>query len=160
MTTDDLPFLTPEPDPSRPERPPRKCYRHDWGPNWQGTPVAQCQRCGRIRDEAAARRNRNNAKRGKRIQRQRIVGLGGQNLPGNKPNHDGIGVRFSYESKSGASAFSERYWRWLKGIPRNADQAGVLIVTDTPGPGHKARAYVVVEYDDWRDEHGEQEEAS
>ena len=165
--TDDLPFLTPEPDPSRPERPPRKCIRHDWTvlldqhADRDADPTGyMCLRCGRVRDEAAARRNRNNAKRGKRIQRQRIVGLGGQNLPGNKPNHDGIGVRFSYESKSGASAFSERYWRWLKGIPRNADQAGVLIVTDTPGPGHKARAYVVVEYDDWRDEHGEQEEAS
>ena len=167
----DLEWTQPEPDPSRPERPARKCYRHQWAPTTivhipvPGQPerlpseAVICLRCGRVRDEAAARRNRNNAKRGKRIQRQRIVGLGGQNLPGNKPNHDGIGVRFSYESKSGASAFSERYWRWLKGIPRNADQAGVLIVTDTPGPGHKARAYVVVEYDDWRDEHGEQEEA-
>lgn len=158
--TDDLPFLAPESDPTRPERPARKCWKHEWwetrdaptdGP-WQVT----CLRCGRVRDEAVAKRNRRNAERGKRIQRQRIVGLGGQNLPGNKPNHDGIGVRFSYESKSGPSAFSERYWRWLRGIPRTADQAGVLIVTDTPGPGHRARAYVVVDYDDWRDEHGEE----
>jgi hypothetical protein len=30
-----------------------------------------------------------------------------------------------------------------------------VIVTDTPGPGHKARSYVVVEFSEWKDLHGE-----
>lgn len=135
---------------------------HLWDCEWNRCEACGPQRsahvcsCGRVRDEATVRRNRNNARRGKTIQRKRIVGLGGQNLPGNKPNHDGIGLLFSYESKSGG-AFSERYWRWLTGIPVTADQTAVLIVTATDGPGRKARSYVVVEYDQWRDLHGEDE---
>lgn len=170
--TDDLPFLPGDPDPSRFERPARRCYRHEWTtPTAAGLAVqssqaetladlirfaksAVCARCGKARDEAAVSRNRRNAKRGKAIQRKRIEGLGGQNLPGNKPNHDGIGLLFQYESKSGG-AFSERLWRWLKGIPLLAGQTGVLIVTETPGPGRRARSYVVVDYDHWRDLHGE-----
>lgn len=103
----------------------------------------------------ASRRARNNAKRGKAIQRKRIEGLGGTNLAGNNQNLDGVGAMFAYESKSGGS-FSERYWRWLRGIPVRGDQVQVLIVTDAPGPGRRARSIVVVSYDDWRDLHGEQ----
>ena len=71
---------------------------------------------------------------------------GRQNLAGNNENLDGIGTMFAYESKSGGS-FSERYWRWIKGIPTRGDQVPVLIVTDAPGPGHRARSIVVVNYD-------------
>jgi hypothetical protein len=105
-------------------------------------------------DPVKARRGRTNAQRGKAIQRKRIEGLGGRNLSGNNENLDGIGTMFAYESKSGGS-FSERYWRWIKGIPVRGDQVPVLIVTDAPGPGHRARSIVVVDYDSWRDLHGE-----
>src|SRR5512139_1224819 len=117
-------------------------------------PSEWCDSCHRWRDPVQSRKGRNNKKRGGAIQRKRIEGLGGRNLAGNNPNLDGIGALFAYESKSGGS-FSERYWRWLSGIPRNAGQVGVLIVTETPGRGHKARSIVVVDYDDWRDLHGE-----
>ena len=73
-------------------------------------------------------------------------GSAGKNLAGNNENLDGIGTMFAYESKSGGS-FSERYWRWIKGIPTRGDQVPVLIVTDAPGPGHRARSIVVVDYD-------------
>ena len=101
-----------------------------------------------------SRRGNNNRKRGQAIQRKQIEGLGGQNLAGNNPNLDGLGAMFRYESKSGGS-FSQRYWRWLRGIPVAAGQVRVLIVTETPGAGHKAGSYVVIDYDDWRDLHGE-----
>ncbi len=139
----------------------RKCRRHRWmeelvdedgGIHRTGSAV--CVFCGKVYDPVASRRGRTSARRGKTIQRQRIVGLGGRNLAGNNPNLDGIGEMFAYESKSGG-AFPERMWRWLKGIPVNADQVRVLIVTDAPGPGHRARSVVVVSYDDWRDLHGE-----
>jgi len=135
----------------------KPCRRHVWDIADGGTglpPVWQCVHCSALRDPAASRRGRTNAHRGKAIQRKRIEGLGGTNLAGNNPNLDGIGELFRYESKSGGS-FSERYWRWLRGIPRGATQVGVLIVTDTPGPGHRARSIVIVDYDDWRDLHGE-----
>ncbi len=161
---DELPFLVPDDAPV--VETPRK-HRHVWGPrtgegrlhalaaakNWDDG-GAVCVMCGRERDEAKARMGRNNRKRGNAIQRQRIVGLGGRNLAGNNPNLDGLGLAFRYESKSGGS-FPERLWRWLKGIGVEAGQTGVLIVTDTPGPGHRARSVVIVDYDDWRDLHGE-----
>lgn len=111
-------------------------------------------RCGHSVDGEKVRRGRLSRARGNRIQRERNVGLGLRNLAGNNPNWDGVGEMFASESKSGG-AFSVRYWRWLKGIPRNAQQVPVLIVTEAPGPGRKARSYVVVDYDDWRDLHGE-----
>jgi hypothetical protein len=140
---------------------PRKHVRHTWiqqvGADQFGfrlTGGYVCGVCDKVKDEAAARRSRNNNKRGRTIQRQRIVGLGGTNLAGNNENLDGISALFAFESKSGAS-FSNRYWSWLKGIPLRGEQVGVLIVTDTPGPGRKARSIVVIDYDDWKDLHGE-----
>ncbi len=52
-------------------------------------------------------------------------------------------------------AFSERYWRWLSAIPRSGGRIPVLIVGDAPGPGHRRRAFVVLELGDFRDLHGE-----
>jgi hypothetical protein len=134
-----------------------KCRRHTW------TLVAgagsldgywRCLRCAIIKDEAVSRRSSNNRKRGNRIQRERIVALGGRNLAGNNPNLDGLGAMFAYESKSGG-AFSDRYWRWLTGIPKRGNETGVLIVTEAPGPGRRARSYVVVEFGEWKELHGE-----
>jgi hypothetical protein len=130
-------------------RHPRERRYSTAGGGWQCT-------CGHSVPGEKVRAGRNAKRRGGRIQRQRIVSLGGHNLPGNKPNHDGIGLAFSYESKSGPGAFSERAWRWLTGIPTLGDQTAVLIVTDTPGPGVRARSYVIVEYDEWRALHGEE----
>jgi len=144
---DQLPFTYPSDATANGAKGKPRCRRHDWYAN-------ACRRCGVMENPVTVRRGRNNASRGKRIQRKRIEGLGGTNLAGNNPNLDGIGELFRYESKSGGS-FSERYWRWLRGIPKGATQVGVLIVTDTPGPGHRARSIVVVDYDDWRDLHGE-----
>jgi len=135
----------------------KRCRRHEWAIADGGgdlPPVYQCARCDTLRNPVASRRGRTNATRGKAIQRKRIEWLGGKNLAGNNENLDGIGTLFAYESKSGG-AFSERYWRWIKGIPTRGDQVPVLIVTDAPGPGHRARSIVVVSYDDWRDLHGE-----
>ncbi len=138
---------------------PRKCVRHKWVIRLDHAPIGEhpgwiCYRCAKVKDEALSRRSNNNRKRGNRIQRQRIVALGGRNLAGNNPNLDGLGAMFAYESKSGG-AFSGRVWRWLTDIPKRGNETGVLIVTEAPGPGHKARSYVVVEYDEWRELHGE-----
>lgn len=106
--TDDLPFLPAEPDPSRPERPARRCYRHAWcnhqrdswfsrsmcaGDDWMHTYCADCSapldgecavrgavclRCGKVRDEAVVKRNRNNRKRGSSFERDVAKQLGGR----------------------------------------------------------------------------------
>jgi hypothetical protein len=137
-----------------------KCRRHTWqrigGPPDEPPELAydRCVSCGVTKDPAVSRRANNNRKRGNRIQRERIVALGGRNLTGNNPNLDGLGAMFAYESKSGG-AFSDRIWRWLTGIPKRGNETAVLIVTEAPGPGRRARSYVVVEYDQWKELHGE-----
>ena len=154
-----LPFGEASPEAAISTAKPRK-HRHQWityevffAGKRELPDETRCP-CGAIQDPAASRRGNNNRKRGNAIQRKRITALGGRNLAGNNPNLDGIGQMFGYESKSGG-AFSSRYWRWLTDIPVLAGQVQVLIVTEAPGPGHKARSYVVVGYDDWRDLHGE-----
>lgn len=124
-----------------------------------GAPVSTCGRCHVTVDPTRMRRGRTSSSRGRRIQHDRIVALGGRNLAGNNPNLDGLGEMFRYESKSG-EAFPERPWRWLKGIPVQAGQIGVLIITEKPGRGRKARSVVVVDFDDWRDLHGETKEGT
>lgn len=57
-------FRVPD-DATRPEREPRRCYRHDWQYQLHTAETrAVCLRCGAIRDEAKARTGRNNRKRG------------------------------------------------------------------------------------------------
>lgn len=159
--TDDL--FTPTTPPNLGAPKPR-CRRHDWRHGetldpWEAVmvPVVTCFRCGAVRDEARAARGRRNRARGLRIQRDRNRALGVTNIAGNAPNHDGGTHRdmFVTESKSGSGAFSERYWRWLRGIPAEAGQVRLLVVTEAPGPGRRARSYVVVDFDDWRDLHGD-----
>ncbi len=141
---------------------PRKCVRHRWqlviglieGSTKEAGRVTLCKVCGKPKDEALSRRSNNNRKRGNRIQRERIVALGGRNLAGNNPGWDGTSELFSFESKSG-TFFSEKHWRILRAIPAQGQQSRVLIVTDAPGPGHRARSYVVVEFDEWKALHGE-----
>ena len=129
-------------------------WDHDDGRTPNGAKGRPGKPRGTAPDPVRSDRGRRAAKRGKSIQRQRIVGLGGMNLAGNNPNLDGIGTGFRYESKSGV-AFPERPWRWLKGIPVMADETGVLIITEAPGRGRRARCMVIVDYDDWRKLHGE-----
>jgi hypothetical protein len=111
--------------------------------------------CGHIYNAELARRGKLAARKGKAIQKTRIEGLGGTNLLGNNENLDGRSPLFAFESKAGNSEFPSRAWRYLRGIPHNGQQIQVLIITDTPGPGRRARSVVVIDYDDWKALHGE-----
>lgn len=160
---DDLEWAKPEDDPTRPERTPRGCRRHEWVSIVQtGEPgtydhisLPRCARCGKDRNAEGSRRGKNNRARGLSIQREVNRKLGVSNIAGNAQNHDGgrYDEPFVTESKSGA-AFSDRYWRWLKGIPASATQTPILVVADTPGPGVRRRAIVVLDLDDFIDLHG------
>lgn len=136
----------------------KKAHAHWWTVDRFGD-EAPCAfpGCGITRAdyEARQRRGRLARTRGNRIQRERNQALGIRNLAGNNPSLDGVSAMFASESKSGG-AFPERLWRWLKGVKLiTADQVAILIVTDTPGPGRKARSVVIVDYEDWKELHGE-----
>ena len=164
MTLPDDLFDVPE-DPTRPAREPRQ-HRHAWGPkqgvgrmhalaiahNWDGA-AAVCVSCGKVRDETATRRGRNNRARGNAIEREIGKRLGLRRVGQYGGPDDLKDALFSAQVKSGG-AFPERFWRWLKAVPVDSEQTALLVVTDAPGQGHRRRAVVVLDIDDWQALHG------
>jgi hypothetical protein len=148
----DLEWSGPEPD----DREPRKCRRHRWVQSIYADrpPDFVCTSCGKVRDDAATRRGKNNRSRGNAIERAVGKELGLRRVGQYGGPDDLSGLAFAAQVKSGG-AFSERYWSWLKAVPVTANQTPILVVTDAPGPGHKRRALVVLELSDWRALHGE-----
>lgn len=158
--TEDLEWSQPVDDPTRPERTPRGCRRHQWvTTRWQVLgEIAEreqvaCGRCGKVRDWTTVRRGKNNRNRGNAIEREVGKRLGLRRVGQYGGPEDLAGEMFAAQVKSGG-AFSERFWQWLKAVPTGADQTALLVVTDAPGPGVKRRAVVILELDDWIALHG------
>lgn len=105
-------------------------------------------------DPVRARRGRSNRRRGNDWERSLATELGGRRVGQYGEPTDVLTPLLAVQAKVGAS-FSERYWRWLQAIPRTGERIPVLIVGDAPGPGHRRRAFVVIELGDFRDLHGE-----
>ena len=161
--TDDLPFSPPSTPPMSTAKP-RKCKRHEWIGFYR--PVTdpekmyhECIRCGAVRDPARARRGKNNRQRGNAIEREVGKRLGLRRVGQYGGPDDLSNDLFAAQVKSGG-AFPERFWRWLKAVPVNAGQTALLVVTDAPGPGHRRRAVVVLDIDDWIALHGSEEKAA
>ena len=149
------------PDGPRPgAAPARKCRRHVWMraalKNSEIGGPAMCARCGVFRDEATARRGRNNRSRGNAIEREVGRQLGLRRVGQFGGPDDLSGEMFAAQVKSGG-AFPERLWAWLRAVPVNGGQTPLLVVTDAPGPGHRRRAVVVLELSEWVALHGPQQ---
>lgn len=145
----------PPADASRPARPSRVCRRHDWYDIALGDQlITTCRRCGRVRDDATARRGRTNRSRGNAIERDVAKRLGMRRVGQYGGPDDARGSLFAAQVKSGKS-YPERLHAWLHAVPVDAGQVAILVVTDAPGPGHKRRGLVVLDLDDWVDLHGE-----
>ena len=134
-----------------------RCRRHQWGGSLDqpfstgGAGDWRCIRCGKPYDSRASRRGRNNRKRGNAIELWACkqlgitrVGMFGSAEDGGR--HDEPWVA---QVKSGGW-FTERYWTELKRLPVNGQQTPLLVVADTPGAGHRRRAYVVMDLNDFR----------
>jgi hypothetical protein len=144
---------------------PRRCRRHRWYYHGlDGEDIAGiCMLCGKLKDEAVSRRGKLNRSRGNAIEREVAKQLGLRRVGhfGGAADAGDASEPFVASVKSGNGYFSERYWDQLKRLPVAGQQTAVLVVTDAPGPGHKRRAYVVVELTDWIALHGpEIEEAA
>ena len=113
-----------------------------------------CANCPAIMDTLASRRGRLNKNRGNSIEREMGKKLGMRRVGQYGGPDDLSNDLFAAQVKSGGY-FSERQWAWLKAVPVKAGQTALLVVADTPGPGKKRRAVVILDLDDWRDIHGE-----
>lgn len=145
--------------PANPAAPKPKCRRHRWiviahadRPGiLPGTTI--CDHCERPYDELASRRGNRNRQRGNSIERElgKKLGMARTGQFGGKD--DLSNALFAAQVKSGGY-FSERQWAWLKAVPVKAGQTALLVIADTPGPGKKRRAMVMLDLDDWRELHG------
>lgn len=155
MTTLDDLDLWPPPDPAVMEREPRKC-RH---PRYRRTPTLEgwtCV-CGHSVERAAVRRGMNARKRGLSLQLEHARRLGLTNLQGNgaadaKSEAVYGNAAFVAQMKSG-----ERFPGWMQReldyLPRTGGRTPLLVVIETPGPGRKARALVVMDEHDFMQLH-------
>ena len=169
MTLDDSDLFDAPSGPRPGAAPPRKCRRHEWVAINKCARMAlrgnairrpdgslrrvRCAYCGKSKDDAATRRGRNNRARGNAIEREVARKLGLRRVGQYGGPEDAESEWLVVQVKSGG-AFPERIWKWLQALPANADQTRAVVVTDAPGPGHKRRALVVVDLDDWQDLHG------
>ena len=154
----DLPFLTPDPDPTRPERKPAKCRRHQWAFNAYhdefSDPVWVCNRCGHVRDHAVSRRGRNNRRRGTtdELAVARLLGgekVGPLGLPWDVviPGY----LRAQCKHLDRWPSLNEVV-RWLDAIPAGPELRAVTLA-DTPGRG-KVRRLIVMDLDEYARWHG------
>lgn len=165
--TDDLPFLTPEPDPSRPVRPPRKCWKHDWEQDYfvvdGGTVSANtmtCVRCGRVRDEAIAKRNKRNRQRGGAFERTVAKQLGGRKTgPLGGRDDVMVGGLFAIQTKRAQRFALTEARTYLDDLRRTYPTRTPLVVHALPG---ERGGVVILTFADWLLLHGSdgQEEAS
>jgi hypothetical protein len=158
---DTLPFTTSEddwPPAVVVEREPRKCRRHQWwmppvvGPDaakWDfGSHGPVCRRCGRIRDEAVSRRGKLNRSRGNSIEREVAHRLGLRRVGQYGGLADAEAEWLVVQVKSGG-AYPERIDKLLRSLTANANQLRAVVHADAPGPGHRRRALVTVDLDDF-----------
>jgi hypothetical protein len=154
---DDLPFA--EPDDMQSvvvlEREPRKC-RHPRNQRSRTETGWVCV-CGHSADRTAIRRGTNARKRGLSIQLEHARRLGLTNLNGNgaadaKSETVYGNAAFVAQMKSGG-LFPGWMQRELDYLPRTGGRVPLLVVVETPGPGRKARALVVMDESDWIDLH-------
>ena len=161
----DLPFTQPAPDPSRPEREPRKCKRHRWwmpplvGPDaakWHfGADGWVCRRCGTAKDLAVSRRSRNNRKRGTSDELTVARILGGRKI-------GPLGLPWDVEIEGYLRAQCKQLDRWpslakviewLDAIPAAPDLRAVTLA-DTPGSGGTTRRLIVLDLAEFASWHG------
>jgi hypothetical protein len=161
--TDDLPFTTPEPDPTRPERKPARCRVHRWvvfrnadyfsDEPWDET---RCDRCGKVRDATASKRGRNNRKRGTSDELEVARILGGHKM-------GPLGLSWDVEIPGYARVQCKKLDRWpslakvvewLDAIPAGPELRAVTLA-DAPGHG-KVRRLIVLDLTEFAAWHGKE----
>jgi hypothetical protein len=152
---------------------PRRCRRHDWfativdangevihvanpGPLPHREAIA-CRRCLTVRDDAKARRGRNNRKRGNAIELAVAKAVGGKRT-GQYGGKDDVlaDALFAYQVKSRQTGAFPGWMTTELDVLRTArqDREPVLVVAEAPGPGRKARRLYVVDEKTWLALHG------
>jgi len=156
---DELPFDYPDAQPptlTGAKGLPKHCRRHDWWStltrNEQGNvtqEVIQCQRCGKVRDEAKAKMGKAVVARSKREERK-LAALYQGKRTGHHGGPDDVQTDLTnVQSKAGSTWWSRRYWDELVKLPRTGGRVPLLVLSNGE-PGHLIRRMVVLDERDFR----------
>lgn len=153
MTLDDL-DLFPEPD----DREPRKCYRHPWAESTvivngrrEAGPVI-CMRCGKPRDEVAAKRNKRNRQRGGAFERTVAKKLGGRKTgPLGGRDDVMVGELFAIQTKRAQRFALTEARTYLADLRRTYPMRTPLVVHALPG---ERGGVVILDLESWVELHG------
>lgn len=134
----------------------RKCRRHLWVVWWlSGEDHADiCARCHAERDPIRSRRGKSARRKGNDYERELAQRLGGVKVGHFGGPEDVRHGMFVVQAKVRGN-FPSWQWDELVKLPRTGGRVPILVVADSPGPGHRRRAMVVISLDDWVDLHGE-----
>ena len=132
---------------------PAKCRRHDWWVmgEFEGQVTASfCKRCGTLRDEARSRRGRNARKRGNGLQAKAAKSAGIANIGAlGLPEDAGTSRDWLVLQVKSGLGYPKLLDRWLRALTATADQLRAVVYVETPGPGHKAKRLIVLDYDEF-----------
>lgn len=142
----------------------KRCYRHDWA-NRQvriedgvGYFELVCDRCGKVRDEAVVRRNRNNRQRGGAFERTVAKKLGGRKTGPLGGRDDVMVGEFAAIQTKRAARFSLTEARtYLADLRRTYPTRVPLVVHALPG---ERGGVVILAFEDWEALHGAEKETT
>lgn len=150
---DDLPFTAPDTPPNLGAPAPKRCRRHEWFITPEGW---LCIRCGKPKDEAASRQNRNNRKRGGKAELDVAKTLNARKMgPLGLPwdvEHAGW-IRLQVKKLARRPSLSEIIG-WLDQIPVGAEMRGVALI-EAAGQGVRGRRFLVLDLDEFAEHHGD-----
>ena len=153
--TDDLPFSYPSlANPGAPK--PRVCRRHVWvglGTADQPDIIIRCERCGRVRNDAASRRGRNSRARGNAEELTVARKLGGRKM-------GPLGLPWDVELPGYMRLQVKKLATWpslaavvafIDAIPAGRDMRGAALIQ----PGRGGRRLLVLDLDEFARWHGD-----
>lgn len=135
----------------------KRCRRHDWSEfvEFPNAPVHWCRRCGKVRDEAVVRRNRNNRQRGSAFERSVAKKLGGRRTGPLGGRDDVIVGQFAaVQTKKTARLSLNEARTYLDDLARSFPDRVPLVVHAEPGRDRDS--VVILPLAVWVSLHGEE----
>lgn len=136
--------------------PVRRCRRHLWE-LWHEVDGDgdghRCARCGVWRDDTRSRRGKSARRRGNDYERDVAARLGGVKVGHHGGPADVVTPLLAVQVKV-RGAYPSWMQAELDKLPRTGGRIPTLVVADSPAPGHRRRALVVMALDDFAELHG------
>lgn len=97
-----------------------------------------------------SRRGRTARQRGNSYERSvaRRLGLSRTGQYGTKVDVGAVDDWIVAQCKTGSS-YPERLDKWLRDLPVNDRQQRAVVISDSPGPGHRRRELIVFDFSEW-----------